>query len=173
MLYFHFHSVQYIFGIPLRLPLWFVDYLEVFYLISKCLEIFLLYFCYWFLVWFHCSQRTTLHYFIYFQFTEFRKKMIYLGTCSKVVIVVQLLSRVQLFVTPWTAALQASLSSTISWSLLTFMSIELVMLYNRLILCCPLLLLPSIFSSIRIYRWLVYIFANKVRKKVDKNNSII
>ena len=77
--------------------------------------------------------------------------MIYLGTCSKVVIVVQLLSRVQLFVTPWTAAHQGPLSSTISWSLLTFLSIELVMLTNHLILCRPLLLLPSIFPSIRVF----------------------
>ena len=51
---------------------------------------------------------------------------------------VQLLSRVWLFETPWTAALQASLSFTISWSLLRFMSIELVMLSNHLILCRPL-----------------------------------
>ena len=50
---------------------------------------------------------------------------------------------------PWTAALQASLSSTISWSLLEFMSTESVMLPNHLILCRPLLLLPSIFPSIR------------------------
>ena len=49
--------------------------------------------------------------------------------------------------TPWTAACQASLSYTISWSLLRFMSIESVMLSNHLILCHPLLLLPSIFPS--------------------------
>ena len=52
---------------------------------------------------------------------------------------VQSLCCVQLFVTPWTAAHQASLSSTISGSLLKFMSVELVMLSNHLILCCPLL----------------------------------
>ena len=62
-----------------------------------------------------------------------------------------MLSCVQLFVTPWTAALQASLSFTISQSLLKFMSIELVMLSNHLILCCPLLFLPSIFLSIRVF----------------------
>ena len=67
------------------------------------------------------------------------------------IVVVQLLSHVQLFVTPWTAACQASLSFTISWSLLKLMSIELVMLSNHLILCCPLFLLPSIFSSIRVF----------------------
>ena len=66
-----------------------------------------------------------------------------------VIVIVESLSCVQLFVTPWTAACQASLSFTISWSLLRFMSIELVMLSNHLILCCPLLLLPSIFPSIR------------------------
>ena len=57
-------------------------------------------------------------------------------------------SHVQLFVTPWTAAHQASLSFTISWSLLKLMSIESVMPSNRLILCHPLLL-PSIFPIIR------------------------
>ena len=66
-------------------------------------------------------------------------------------IVVQLLSLVRLFVTPCTAALQAALSITISLSLLKFMFIELVMLSNHLILCHPLLLLPSIFPSIRIF----------------------
>ena len=60
-------------------------------------------------------------------------------------------SRVRLFVTPWTAAYQASLSFTISQSLLQLMSIELVMLSNHLILCCPLLLLPSIFPTIRVF----------------------
>ena len=53
--------------------------------------------------------------------------------------------------TPWTAARQASLSIINSWSLLKLMSIELVMPSNHLILCCPLLLLPSIFPSIRIF----------------------
>ena len=65
-------------------------------------------------------------------------------------VAVQLLGRVQLFVTPWTAACQeASLSFTISWSLLKFMSIELVMPSNHLVLCRPLLLLPSVSSSVR------------------------
>ena len=62
---------------------------------------------------------------------------------------VQLLSRVRLFETPWTAAWQASLSITNSWSLL--MSIESVMPSNHLILCCPLLRLLSIFPSIRVF----------------------
>ena len=64
---------------------------------------------------------------------------------------VQSLSRVRLFVTPWTAARQASLSITNSRSLLKLMSIESVMPCNHLILCRPLLLLPSIFSSIRVF----------------------
>ena len=66
-------------------------------------------------------------------------------------IVVQLLSHVWLFVTPWTAAQQAFLSFTFSWSLLKLMSIESVMPSNHLVLCCPLLLLPSIFPSIRVF----------------------
>ena len=64
--------------------------------------------------------------------------------------VVQSLSLVCLFVTPWTAACQASLSFTISQSLLKLMSIELVMPFNHLILCYPLLCLPSVFLSIRV-----------------------
>ena len=64
---------------------------------------------------------------------------------------VQLLSRVRLFVTPWTAACQASPSITNSWSLPRLMSIELVMPSNHLILCHPLLLLPSIFPSISVF----------------------
>ena len=63
---------------------------------------------------------------------------------------VQSLSHVQLFVTPWTAARQTSLSITNSWSLLKVMFIELVMPSNHLILCRPLLLLPSIFPSTRV-----------------------
>ena len=62
---------------------------------------------------------------------------------------VQLLSRVRLFATPWITARQASLS--ISQSSLTLMSIKSVMLSSHLILCCPLLLLPSIFPSIRVF----------------------
>ena len=66
-------------------------------------------------------------------------------------VVVQLLTHVRFFATPWTAAHQASLSITKSWSLLKFMAIELVMPSNHLILCCLLLLLPSIFPSIRVF----------------------
>ena len=64
---------------------------------------------------------------------------------------VQLLSRIQLFVTPLIAACQASLSITNSWTLPKLMSIESVMPSNHLIFCCPLLLLPSISPSIRVF----------------------
>ena len=66
------------------------------------------------------------------------------------IIVVQSLSHVLLFATPWSAAHQASLSFTISWSLLKLMSIESVMPSNHLILCCPLLM-PSVFPSIWVF----------------------
>ena len=70
---------------------------------------------------------------------------------SKCIYSVQLLSCFWLFATPWTAARQASLSITNSQSLLKLMSIELVMPSKHLILCRPLLLLPSIFPSIRVF----------------------
>ena len=60
-------------------------------------------------------------------------------------------SRVRLFATPWTAAHEASLSITNSWSFLKLMSIKSVMPPNHLILCCPFLVLPSIFPSIRVF----------------------
>ena len=72
-----------------------------------------------------------------------------LASCETLVI--QSLSHVLLFAIPWTATHQASLSFTISWSLLKFISIESVMPSNHLILCHPLLLLPSIFPSIRVF----------------------
>ena len=64
---------------------------------------------------------------------------------------VQPLNHVRLFVIPLTATCQSSLSITNSWNLFKLMSIELVMPYNHLILCCPLFLLPSVFPSIRIF----------------------
>ena len=70
--------------------------------------------------------------------------------CGTLVVIIQSLSHVQLFAAPWTAARQASLFFTISPSLLKLMSIESVMSSNHLILCHPLLLLPSIFPSIRV-----------------------
>ena len=68
-----------------------------------------------------------------------------------IIVVVQSPSRAQLFATPWTAACRAPLSSIVSQSLFKFMSIELVILSNCLILCHPLLLLYSIFPSIRVF----------------------
>ena len=68
------------------------------------------------------------------------------------VVFVQLLSYVQLYVTLWSTVHQASLSFTISQSLLILISIEPVMPSSHLILCCPLLFLPSIFSTIRVCR---------------------
>ena len=73
------------------------------------------------------------------------------ATKANIVAVVQSLSRVQVFSTPWTAAHQASLSFIISSSLLKFMSIESGMLSNHLPFCHPLLLLPSIFPNIRVF----------------------
>ena len=67
------------------------------------------------------------------------------------IIVILSLSCAQLFSIPWAAARQAPMFSTISWNLLKLMSIDLVMLSNHLILCCPHLLLPSVFPSIRIF----------------------
>ena len=75
----------------------------------------------------------------------------YTCMCPRVYVVVQLLRRVRLFVTLLTAARQASLSFTISRSLLKLMSIESMMPSKHLILCHPLLLLPSIFPIIRIF----------------------
>ena len=69
----------------------------------------------------------------------------------RIVIAVQSLSHVRLFATPWTAVCQASLSFTISWSLLKFMSIESMMPSNHLILCCPFTPMPSIIPSIRVF----------------------
>ena len=76
-----------------------------------------------------------------------------------VVVVFQLLSHVQLFVIPWTAACQASLFFTMSQSLLKLMSVESVMPSNHVILYHPLLLLPSVFPSIRVFssEWLFHI----------------
>ena len=86
----------------------------------------------------HCSDRKT------------EVKVLVQG--HKVVLAaVELRSHVWLFVSSWTAACQASLSFIISWNLLKLMSIELVMPSNHLILCHPLLLLPSIFSTINVF----------------------
>ena len=81
------------------------------------------------------------------QFSNSLKKFTYLFMFSSG----QLLSCVRLFATPWTAARQAALSITNSQRMLKFMSIESVMPSNCLILCCPLLLLPSILPSVRVF----------------------
>ena len=81
----------------------------------------------------------------------FLNKLTFKSSFMREFVVVQSLSRVQLFATPWTVAHQASPSFTISWSLLKFMSIGSVMPSNYLILCHPLLLLPSTFPSIRVF----------------------
>ena len=78
-------------------------------------------------------------------------KMIHSRLTSIMSFVIQLLSCVQLFATPWTAARQTSLSFTICQILLELLSIESVMPSNHLVLCHSLLLLPSIFPSIRIF----------------------
>ena len=74
-----------------------------------------------------------------------------LTTPSQLVVVVQSLSHIRIFATPWTAACQASLSFTISQSWLKLVSIESVMPSNNLILCGPLLLLSSVFPSVRVF----------------------
>ena len=71
--------------------------------------------------------------------------------CRSVSVSVESLSRLRLFATPWTAARQASLSTTNSWSSPKLMSIESAMPSSHLILCCPLFLPSSIFPSIRVF----------------------
>ena len=77
--------------------------------------------------------------------------LLLLSTIFSSISSVQSLRRVQLFMTPWTTAHQASLSIASSWSLLKLMSTKSVMPSNHLVLCHPLLLLPSIFPSIRVF----------------------
>ena len=87
---------------------------------------------------------------IYFAVCGFFTNKKYFLPSQKIVVIVQSLSHVWLFATPWSVACQASLSFTISRSLLKFMFIGLVMLSNYCILCHGILLLPSIFPSIRV-----------------------
>ena len=88
---------------------------------------------------------------------------------SLTTVVVQLLGHIWLFVTPWAAACQTSLSFSISWSLLKLMSIESVMSSNYLILCCPLLFLPSIFPKIRVFfNGSKSIDCNIIKKKINQ-----
>ena len=88
-------------------------------------------------------------------------------------VVVQSLSRIWLFVIPWTAAHQASLPITISWSLLKLMSIESVMPSNHLILCCPLLLPPSIFPSIRVFTMSQFFVSDGQSTGVSTSASVL
>ena len=78
-------------------------------------------------------------------------RRVWLGLATKQHASVPSLNHDRLFVTPWTVACQASLSFTISWNLLKLMSTESVMPSNHLILSCHLLLLPSVFPSIRVF----------------------
>ena len=90
--------------------------------------------------------------------------MFYLTYSAYIVhfVVIQSLVRVQLFATPWTIAHEASLSSTISWSLLKVISTESVMLFNHHNLHCPLLLLPSVLPTIRVfYNELVFVLGGQ------------
>ena len=84
-----------------------------------------------------------------------------------------LVSHVQFFVTPWTAACQASLSITSSQSLLKLMSIKSVMPSNYLILCCPLLLLPLIFPSIRSFPMSQFFASGGQRIGVSASASVL
>ena len=78
-------------------------------------------------------------------------RFVFIAAQVYVVVIVQLLSHVWLIANPWTVACRASLSFTISWSLLKLMFVVSMMPSNHLILCWPLLLLPSIFPSIRVF----------------------
>ena len=101
--------------------------------------------------------------------------------CLEGISSVQLLSHVPLFAIPWTAARQASLSITNSWSLLKLMSIASVMPPNHLILCHPLLLLPSILPSIRVFsnesvlciRWPKYWSFNFSMSRYNEHSGLI
>ena len=92
------------------------------------------------LSWFWCNLS---HINLYRPWTIHRRKRPHTLISDSVVIALQLLSRVWLFATPWTAVCQDTLCLTISGSLLKLMSIESVMPSNHLILCCPLFLIPS------------------------------
>ena len=86
---------------------------------------------------------------------------------------VKLLSRIQLFVNPWTAAQLASLSITNSWSLLKLMSIKSVMPSNHLLLCHPLLLPPSIFPSIRVFSMSQFFISGSQSTGVSVSTSVL
>ena len=105
--------------------------------------------------WFWCA---VFHYFSIWLCMSFLHDQVYFSLLmlqwlflALFILLLLFFSRVQLFVTPWTASHQASLSITNSQSLLKLMSTESVMPSKHLILCCPLFLLPSIFPSIRVF----------------------
>ena len=100
--------------------------------------------------WSSCHSIVHVKWFLYILTVSFMSCTFYHNKKEEYLSSLQLLSHVQLFTTPWTAARQASLSITNSWSLLKAMSIESVMPSNHLILCCLHFLLPSIFPSIRV-----------------------
>ena len=98
---------------------------------------------------FHCWHQCFWNWF--HRYMSVLKDTQWFQYCGDAFVVVQSLSCVWLFATPWTAARQAPLSFTISRNLLRCMSVELVMSLNHLILCCPHHLLPSVFPSIRVF----------------------
>ena len=97
----------------------------------------------------------------------------WLQQCLVIFSSVQLLSRVQLFATPWTAAHQASLSKTNSWSLLRLMSIESVMPSNHLILCHPLLLPTTIFPALGSFPLSPFFLSGGQNIKVSISASVL
>ena len=105
--------------------------------------------CFTILCWFLPYSHRYTHVPSLLNFSPTSHPNIYTTICKVDIVGIQLLSRVWLLVTLWTAACQGSLSFTVSQSLLKLMSIESVLPSNHLILCFPLLLLPSIFPSIR------------------------
>ena len=99
------------------------------------------------------SQLCLLSFYFYPSYNLRSQIPLYISVSShdRIIVTIQSLSHVQLFGALWTTACQSPLSFTVSQSLLKFMSTESVMLSNHLILCHPLLLLPSIFPSIRVF----------------------
>ena len=147
--------MAFLISFPLLLS-FFVDFFFFFFLVVSFFDSFhfLLYISFRYFLcsfhWVYIRHLTVTT--IYFNLTSviYKTSAVLLSPLFVQFISVQSLSHVQLFATSWTAACQASLSITNSWSLVKLMSIESVMPSNHLILCCPLLL-PSIFPSIRVF----------------------
>ena len=89
------------------------------------------------------------------------------------IVAVHSLSHLQLLATPWTIAHQTSLSFTNSWSFLKLMSIESVMPFNHLMLCCVLLLLPSIFPSINLFQWVGFFTSGGQSTRASASLSVL